>query len=187
VTAIEGGRVLLTHADLPCDVAVVCAGFVATSLAREAGLAFDARGRAIVDGSLRSVSHPAVFAVGDAGDAARMSCHNGVPTGAHAADVLASELRGRAPRAFDFGSFHLPISLGRHDGLIQFTHHDDTAQSRVLTGRPAALYKEIVTASGVKGMRWERRLPGLLRWPHAADVAARDARVGAPYIASSLS
>jgi NADH dehydrogenase len=142
---------LACDADLPCDIAVVCAGFVATPLAREAGLAVDTRGRAIVDASLRSVSHPAVMAIGDAGDIARMSCHNAVPTGAHAADVLARELRGRPPRAFDFGAFHLPISLGRRDGLIQFTHRDNTPRSRILTGRPAALYKKIVRRAAQKG------------------------------------
>lgn len=41
-------------------------GFRAPALAREAGFGVDARGRITVDETLRSTSHPQVYAVGDA-------------------------------------------------------------------------------------------------------------------------
>jgi NADH:ubiquinone reductase (H+-translocating) len=54
-------------------------------------------------------------------------------------------------------SVHAPLryfnqctSLGRRDGLIQYVTADDRAKSAVLTGRLAAVYKELVC----KGTAW---------------------------------
>ena len=56
------------------------------ALARDAGLAVDEHGRVVVDESMRSVSHPDVYGVGDAaamhlagGQELRMSCATGAP------------------------------------------------------------------------------------------------------------
>jgi len=51
---------------VPFDLCVWSAGFSASPLAREAGLAVDMDGRAQVDAALRSASHPYLFVVGDA-------------------------------------------------------------------------------------------------------------------------
>jgi NADH dehydrogenase len=126
----------------------------------------------LVDAALRSCSHPQVLAAGDAmtppplpsGARFRMTCQAGMPAGAHAADTLAAELRGRAPKPFDFGYIHMPLSLGRRDGLIQFVHRDDTPRDRLLTGRWAAVYKEVVSGSAITAMKLERRIPGATRW-----------------------
>lgn len=173
VTAVHDDRLALSGgAEVPFDLAVWCGGFAATPLAREAGLAVDERGSVLVDAALRSRSHPHVLAGGDAaapppfanGAAFRMTCQAGMPSGAHAADTIAAELRGREPGSFDLGYLHQPISLGRRDGLIQFVHRDDTPASRLLTGRTAAVYKEIVSRSPMPSIR---HMPGLLRWPGA--------------------
>lgn len=37
-----------------------------------------------------------------------------------------------------------PFRLGRKEAVIQFVTADDRANSRALTGRPAALYKELI-------------------------------------------
>jgi NADH:ubiquinone reductase (H+-translocating) len=189
VTAVEPqGLVLASGADAGFELAVWCGGFVAPPVARAAGLATDGRGRVLVDATLRAVSHPEVLAVGDAaavprqrsGAAVRMTCQAGMPTGAHAADVVAATLRGREPAPFDFGYVHQPISLGRRDALIQWVDRADVAKPTVLTGPLAARYKNLVSASPMPTMRLERRFPGSMRWlrsgePHPAATRARDA------------
>lgn len=182
VTAAEPDRLLLAgDTAVPSDLAVWCGGFRCPPLAAEAGLATDGRGAVVTDAALRSVTRPEVSAIGDAGapplpggTAFQMTCQAGMPSGAHAADVIDAELRGRTPAPFDFGFIHRPVSLGRGDGLIQFMRRDDTPRGRVLTGRAAAAYKELVSASPVPSIRAERRLPGALRWP-GARAAVREA------------
>src|SRR3954447_15820464 len=104
VRAVEQDRLGFDDgAEAGFDLAVWCGGFVATPLARAAGLATDARGCAVVDATLRSVSHPEVLAVGDAaavprrrnGAAIRMACAVAVPPGAPAADLGAPAPGGR--------------------------------------------------------------------------------------------
>lgn len=136
------------------DTVVWTAGFRVPRLAREAGLAVDQRGRMVVDQTLRSVSHPEVYAVGDAaavhrpdGQELRMACATGAPSAQQAARAIADRLAGRQPRPLHFRHFQQCISLGRRDGLIQFVHADDRPRKAVLTGRPAALYKEAVVRS----------------------------------------
>ncbi|MEW2556750.1 FAD-dependent oxidoreductase [Streptomyces zhihengii] len=122
-------------------------------LAAAAGLAVDDRGRVVTDSALRSVSHPDVYAIGDAA-AVRQgygvmhgTCQGGMPTGVHAALSIDRVLRGRRPKPFRFGYYHTPVSLGRGDAVVQFTRPDDSPRRIFLTGRAAVRYKETVTAS----------------------------------------
>ncbi|MFI7124381.1 NAD(P)/FAD-dependent oxidoreductase [Nonomuraea sp. NPDC050153] len=131
--------------------------------AAESGLTVDARGRIVVDSALRSVSHPDVYAVGDAAAVSQRfgvlhgTCQGGIPTGLHAADSLAATLRGRTPKAFRFGYVHQPISLGREDAVIQFTRPDDSPRRWYLKGRAAIAYKETVSGSPIPTFRLLKR------------------------------
>ncbi|NYI03800.1 NAD(P)/FAD-dependent oxidoreductase [Allostreptomyces psammosilenae] len=135
------------------DVVLWTAGTRTSPLAGAAGLTVDERGRVVTDATLRSVSHPEVYAVGDAAavrqpyGAMHGTCQSGMPTGVHAAVSIVRALRGRRPRPFRFGYYHTPVSLGRHDAVVQFTRPDDSPRRVYLTGRRAAWYKETVTAS----------------------------------------
>ncbi|MFH9424627.1 NAD(P)/FAD-dependent oxidoreductase [Streptomyces sp. NPDC017529] len=138
------------------DAVVWTTGFRAPELARAAGFATDESGRMIVDTTLRSVSHPEVYAVGDAaaavsvsGAPSRMSCQSALPMGRGVADVLAARLAGREPGPVRIGYAFTNISLGRRDGVVQFTHADDRPRRFVLTGRAAAVFKEAVVRSTV--------------------------------------
>ncbi|MFI0732077.1 NAD(P)/FAD-dependent oxidoreductase [Streptomyces sp. NPDC021225] len=135
------------------DVVLWTSGTRVSPLAAAAGLAVDERGRVVTDTALRSVSHPEVFAVGDAA-AIRQgyglmhgTCQGGMPTGVHAALSIDRVLKGKEPKPFRFGYYHTPVSLGRNDAVVQFTHPDDSPRRAYLTGRFAARYKETVTAS----------------------------------------
>lgn len=138
-------------------------GFWASSLAGESGIAVDARGRIVVDATLRSVSHPSVFAIGDAA-AIRLAwgeihgtCQSGIPSGAHAADNVGQLLRGRRLKPFRFGYWHQPLSLGRNDAVVQFTKRDDKPRRAYITGARAVIYKEFVTSSPPTTYRLSRR------------------------------
>jgi NADH dehydrogenase FAD-containing subunit len=138
---------------IAADVVLWTSGTRVSPLAAAAGLTVDERGRVVTDTALRSVSHPDVYAVGDAA-AIRQgygvmhgTCQGGMPTGVHAAVSIFRTLNGKRPKSFRFGYYHTPVSLGRHDAVVQFTHPDDSPRRVHLTGRMAARYKETVTAS----------------------------------------
>ncbi|MFC9436198.1 NAD(P)/FAD-dependent oxidoreductase [Nocardia sp. NPDC057030] len=149
---------------VPADLTLWTAGVRVSPLAARSGIETDARGLIVVDETLRSLSHPNIYAIGDAA-AIRMpwgqihgTCQSGLPTAAYTADTIARRLRGKSVRPFRFGYFHQPVSLGRRDGVIQFTKSDDTPARCYLTGRMAVAYKESVSSSPVPVARFSRRM-----------------------------
>ena len=157
VTAVEADRVLTDDASVPAAVTVWATGFAVHPIAAASTLEVSGTGQIVVDATMRSVSHPEVYAVGDAalvtgpGDKPlRMSCASGVPTAWQAADVIAARLTGGKLPKVPIRYFQQCVSLGRKEGLIQFVTADDQAVPKALTGRLAALYKEVIC----KGAAW---------------------------------
>ncbi|MFJ6075635.1 NAD(P)/FAD-dependent oxidoreductase [Streptomyces sp. NPDC093065] len=184
VTAVAADHVVTADGtSVPADVTVWTTGFAVHPMAKATSLDVTGSGRIVVDATMRSVSHPDVYAVGDAALAAgpgdkplRMSCASGVPSAWQAADAIAARLTGRklpevAPRYFN-----QCISLGRRQGLIQYVTADDRAVRAALTGRTAALYKELVCRSAAWGVANPtlgvpaRRRPVAPRTPEPAPV-----------------
>ncbi|MFF5647673.1 NAD(P)/FAD-dependent oxidoreductase [Streptomyces collinus] len=166
VTAVEAGHI--TTADgttVPAAVTVWTTGFAVHPIAQATTLEVTGTGQIVVDRTMRSVSHPDVYAIGDAalamgpGDKPlRMSCASGVPGAWQAADAIAARLTGDKVPTVSVRYFNQCISLGRKDGLIQYVTADDRAKAAALTGRLAALYKEIIC----KGAAWGVAHPTLL-------------------------
>jgi NADH dehydrogenase FAD-containing subunit len=162
------------------DLCLWAGGFVVPPLAADAGLAVDARGRVITDRTLRSVSDPAVYAIGDAaavpgpwGTALAMGCRTGAFTGPTAADAIVARLTDRPAPQFRFRYLHECLSLGRRRAVIQFLHRDGTPTEHTLRGRPAIAYKNTVLDSG----RWAAGHPGPYRLRprrHVSDLADRE-------------
>ncbi|GII59628.1 oxidoreductase [Planotetraspora thailandica] len=156
---LEGGE--LVHS----DATLWTAGTRARPLAAQSGIDTDEHGRIVVDATLRSVSHPSIYAVGDAAAIRQPygvlhgTCQSGIPSAAHAADAIGREARGRKARPFRFGYIHQPVSLGRHDAVIQFTRPDDSPRRWHLAGRPAMVYKELVSGSPIHTFRLSRSFP----------------------------
>ncbi|MEV0912814.1 FAD-dependent oxidoreductase [Streptomyces sp. NPDC049967] len=158
VTGVEPDHVTTADgASIPAEVTVWTTGFAVHPIARATALEVTATGRIVVDGAMRSVSHPDVYAVGDAalamgpGDKPlRMSCASGVPMAWQAADGIAARLTGTKPPHSPLRYFNQCISLGRKEGVIQYVTADDRSVRAALTGRLAALYKELVC----KGAAW---------------------------------
>lgn len=104
VEVTEDGVRLADGTLIESAATVWTAGFAVPDLAARAGLSVDSTGRVRTDDSLRSVSHPDVYAAGDSavvvgpgGRELRMACATAQPTGKHAADAVAARLRGAEP------------------------------------------------------------------------------------------
>ncbi|WP_327006415.1 FAD-dependent oxidoreductase [Dactylosporangium sp. NBC_01737] len=184
VTAVEARRVVTTGGTaIPAAVTVWTAGFAVHPIAKATTLEVTAAGQIVVDGTMRSVSHPDVYAVGDAamvmgpGDKPlRMSCASGMPTAWQAADAIAARLTGGKLPHTPLRYFNQCISLGRREGLIQYVTADDRAVRAVLTGRFAAVYKEWVC----KGAAWAVANPLLGLPARRRPVTGQRATAGAP-------
>ncbi|MFJ4487111.1 NAD(P)/FAD-dependent oxidoreductase [Streptomyces longwoodensis] len=165
VVAVEADLVLTADGTvLPSAATVWTTGFTVHPIARATTLEVTDTGRIVVDGTMRSVSHPDVYAVGDAawamgpGDKPlRMSCASGTPSAWQAADAIAARLTGGKHKDVPLRYFNQCVSLGRKDGLIQYVTADDRAVPRALAGRVAAVYKELVC----KGAVWAVAHPTL--------------------------
>lgn len=163
------------------DLCIWAGGFEALPLAREAGLPTDAAGRVRVDDALRVPGHPEIFVAGDAAVAAgaggwmiRMGCVSALPMGAHVGENVARVLRGRNPKPFPFAIVIRCVSLGRKDGLVQFTAADDAPVDKVWTRRAAAIVKEMICQMTYWVMRGELRLGiRLYRWSGPPKEFAR--------------
>ncbi|MFF1484731.1 NAD(P)/FAD-dependent oxidoreductase [Streptomyces sp. NPDC058319] len=158
VTAVEADRVRTGDGTpIPAEVTVWTAGFAVHPLTGDTTLEVSGTGQIVVDATMRSLSHPQVYAIGDAALAAgpggkplRMSCATGIPSAWQAADAIAARLTGTKLPNVPLRYFNQCVSLGRRQGLIQYVTADDRAVRAALTGRTAALYKEIVC----KGAAW---------------------------------
>ncbi len=156
---------------IPADLTVWTGSFGVPSLARDAGLAVNRCGQIIVDPYLRSVSHPDIFAIGDAAaSGVRMACATAMPLGAHAADNVTALIKGESLQPMRFSFIVRCISLGRHDALVQRVDADDTPREQIYTGRVGALLKESICRFTVWSLYIERRIPGSFRWTQAAAV-----------------
>ncbi|NKQ27515.1 NAD(P)/FAD-dependent oxidoreductase [Streptomyces galbus] len=165
VVAVEADLVLTDDGTVLPSAATVCTtGFTVHPIARATTLEVTDTGRIVVDGTMRSVSHPDVYAVGDAAHAMgpgdkplRMSRASATPTAWQAADAIAARLTGGKQKDAPLRYFNQCVSLGRKDGLIQYVTADDRAVPRALTGRVAAVYKELIC----KGAAWSVSHPTL--------------------------
>ncbi|GGS07819.1 oxidoreductase [Streptomyces humidus] len=193
VAAVEAGHAVTADGrSLPSAATVWTAGFAVHPIARATALEVGDAGRIVVDRSMRSVSHPDVYAIGDAalvtgpGDKPlRMSCASGVPMAWQAADAIAGRLTGGKVPNVPLRYFNQCVSLGRRQGLIQYVTADDRAVDAALTGRLAAVYKELVCKGAAWGVAHPllvptgrrhtvRNLPRTSQ-PHVPDTAAATA------------
>lgn len=182
VTAVEAGRIATADgAFVPSAATVWTTGFAVHPIAQATTLEVSGTGQIMVDGTMRSHSHPDVYAVGDAGMAMgpgdkplRMSCASGTPMAWQAADSLAARLTGGKLPKTPLRYFNQCISLGRKEGLIQYVTADDRAVKAALTGRLAAVYKELICKSAA----WAVANPTLAMPTRARRVVRAQPEVG---------
>lgn len=171
VRAVTATHVQTDQGELPFDLCLWAGGFAVPELARAAKLAVDARGRLLLDATLRARGRSEIFGAGDAvaveghhGSPISMSCKMALPLGAHAAENLASHLRGLALEPFNYRDTGVCVSLGRRDGIVQ-TARKNGSPGYAFTGRPAAWIKEFICRSTLRWLDAERRGKAY-RWQH---------------------
>jgi NADH dehydrogenase FAD-containing subunit len=152
---------------LAADACLWTGGFTPAPLARDSGVLVNAQGQIIIDETLRSISHPDIFAAGDSAGFApetglkmRMACATAMPMGAVAGGNVGALLIGKPLQPMNFAYLVQCMSLGRQRGLLQFVNADDTPQEKIITGYAGALAKEMICQYTTLSLRLERWLPG---------------------------
>ncbi|MEV0248974.1 FAD-dependent oxidoreductase [Nocardia sp. NPDC050712] len=165
ISVTEDGVTTRSGARLLARMTVWTAGFTVHPIAAASTLTVSETGRIVVDATQRSVSHPDVYAVGDAAHAAgvggktlRMGCATASPMAWLGADALAARLTGRPVPDAPIGYYSQCISLGRRDAIVQKVTKEDQPTSKVEVGRMAARVKELICS----GTAWSVKHPTLL-------------------------
>ncbi|WP_137991869.1 NAD(P)/FAD-dependent oxidoreductase [Streptomyces vilmorinianum] len=149
VEAVEATRVLCADGTaLASDATVWTAGFAVNPIAAASGLEVTQNGQIVVDRTMRSVSHPNVYAAGDSahaiGDNGRplpMSCASAGYTGRQAMEAIVGRLTGRKIANIKLVYPGNHISLGRRDGILQMVDDEAQAKPKYVGGRKAARIK----------------------------------------------
>ncbi len=162
VRAIERGRLRLEEESIEASTIVLAAGIVPSPVARAIAVQHDERGRIAVHPTMRSQSHPEVWALGDC---AAIPAPDGRPYPAlaqHAvrearqlAKNIVAVLDGRAPAPFLFRPLGTMASLGHTRAVAR-------AFGVRLTGFPAWWLRR--TYYLFQMPRWDRRLRIVLDW-----------------------
>ncbi|GAA3985701.1 FAD-dependent oxidoreductase [Streptomyces marokkonensis] len=192
VEAVEPTRAIAADGTVvPADVTVWAAGFAVHPLAAASGLEVAGTGGIVVDRTMRSVSHPDVYAAGDCahaiGDNGRplpMSCASAGFTNMQATAAIIARLTGGDVPTVGLKYHGNHISLGRRDGIFQMVDADARSKSWYLGGRTAARLKSgILKGAGLGiahptfGMPKRRRR--LATTPERAAGAGAGARAAA--------
>jgi NADH dehydrogenase len=151
---------------VPFDICVWSGGLRSSALAREAGLAADAQGRVFVDPMLRSISHPHIFAAGDAahpvaptGAPYRQSAFASLASGTYAADAIAHAEDEADQPPFSFSTYGQGISVGKY-GVGFFGYPDDRRRAFIISGRSGYHTRNLFVRLSTYLLKLERRHPG---------------------------
>lgn len=162
VRAIEPGLVRLEHESLDARTIVLTAGIVPSAVASAIPVLHDARGRIAVDATMRSRSHPDVWALGDCaaipGPDGRLYpalAQHAVREARQLAANIVAVATGRAPRAFVFRSLGTMAALGHTRAVARVS-------GVRLTGFVAWWLRR--TYYLFQMPRWDRRLRIVLDW-----------------------
>ncbi|TGL17176.1 NADH-quinone oxidoreductase subunit D [Leptospira yanagawae] len=164
IQSIQNGKITFQNkTNLEYDCLMNCTGFQAESLIGKSELHTNAKEQIYVDGFLRSKQYSNLFAIGDVAklndSILRMGCVTALPMGAYVADTITQIIKNKKPSEFQFQFFGRCVSLGRNDGIIQFTYGDDSPKEWILKGKWAAWIKECVNRFTLFSLYMEKHLP----------------------------
>jgi NADH dehydrogenase FAD-containing subunit len=163
----EKHLVLDDGTQMPFDLCLWAGGFTAPLLAREAGLQVNKHGQILLDPYLRSLSHPEIYAIGDAGIPLhhtgapyRMSTFVALVMGARVADNLTLLLRAKPQRPLGFSTYGQAIALGPRDAVGFATFPSDQTIGPIYRGMFAVRFREFFVRLQITFLELERRFPG---------------------------
>ncbi len=173
VRRVEQNRLITQDGEaISFDVCLWAGGFVASPLARQAGLKVNEQGQLLIDPAMRSLSDSHIYAAGDSaepmalsGIPVRMAAYTAAITGAHAADCLANAIHGKPQKGLNFAYLGQAIALGRHDTVGFNNFPDDKQKKPIFTGLLGVLGREFFVKLLADLPNIERRHPGIHFWP----------------------
>jgi NADH:ubiquinone reductase (H+-translocating) len=182
VERVEEGKAFITGgAVLDADVIVWTAGFEAHPIAQASGLEVEDNGRIRVDATMRSVSHPEVFAAGDSvraigdnGAPLPMSCATAGFTRMRATAAIIGDLTGGRAAKLPLAYFGNCVSLGSRDALFQMVDGQARSKTWAVRGRPATWLKNFV----LRTVAWSMDKPTYGLPTRRRRLAATDVRTG---------
>jgi NADH:quinone reductase (non-electrogenic) len=155
---------------LAFGVCIWSGGLRSAPIASDAGVATDSQGRIWVDPNLRSISHPHIFAIGDAahpmaptGAPYRISAFVALSTGAYVADAILTRGSRRKSDPFSFSTYGQGIAIGR-GGVGFFSYPDDKPTWFIVTGGTARVIRNFFVWFISYALKLERRMPGFFFW-----------------------
>lgn len=159
VDAVEATRVRCADGTvLVSDATVWAAGFAVSPIAAASGLEVTENGQIVVDRTMRSVSHPNIYAVGDSvhtiGENGRqlpMNCGSAGYTGRQAIEAIVGRLTGRAIPNVKLVYWYNAISLGRRDGILQLIDGAAQPRPKFVGGRKAVRVKAGIQRGALLG------------------------------------
>ncbi len=179
VQSIESGRVHVGNESIDAATIVLTPGIVPSAVASEISVEHDQRGRIAVDATMRSISHPNVWALGDCaaipgpdGRPYPALAQHTVREARHLARNIEAAIEQRSPTPFVFRPLGTMASLG-HTRAVAIVF------GMRLTGFPAWWVRR--TYYLFQMPRWDRRLRIVLDWTVALffrpDITKVDLRV----------
>lgn len=171
VQAVAADGVRLQSQFLPGDLIIWAGGFMASPLAKEAGLPVNGRQQMLVDPYLRSPAQPDIYAVGDMaapveepGAPMRMALFTALVSGAQAADNIVAEIKGKRLRPLSFAWYGQGIAIGPRDAVGFNTYPVDKPVGPIFRHRTAVLIRNFFVWLLKAALELERRFPGILVW-----------------------
>jgi NADH:ubiquinone reductase (H+-translocating) len=171
VTEVRAAELVTTSGKkLSFDICIWSAGLRSAPIASNAGISTDPQGRIWVDPNLRSISHPHIFAIGDAahpmaptGAPYRISAFVALSTGAYVADAILTRGKRRKGDPFSFSTYGQGIAIGR-GGVGFFSYPDDKPAWFIVTGGTARVIRNFFVWFISYALKLERRMPGFFFW-----------------------
>jgi NADH dehydrogenase len=162
VRAIEPERIHLAGETIETGTVILAAGIVPNAVAAAMPVEHDQRGRILVDATMRSRSHPNIWALGDCasipgpdGKPYPALAQHAVREARRLAENIAAETDGRVPAPFVFRSLGTMASLGHSRAVAMVL-------GVRLRGFPAWWIRR--TYYLLQMPRWDRRLRIVLDW-----------------------
>ena len=179
VRAIEPRRVRLENETIDADTVVLAAGIVPSAVARAIPVVHDQRGRISVEATMRSVSDPKVWALGDCaaipgpdGRPYPALAQHAIREARHLARNIRAAIDGRAPTSFMFRTLGTMASLGHTRAVARVFGAQLTGFLAWWLRRTYYLFQM---------PHWDRRLRIVLDWTVALffrpDITRVDLRV----------